>query len=126
MEEDKYKIKEFAEEANTTERTARYYVKEELIDPPEGSRRGAFYTDEHVEQLEEVKEMKEDGMKIDEIKAIKVEASSDIRFSISKPKNDYVYTPTPPREPESYSFSFIIKCIVVVWIIAAIVAACSK
>ncbi len=97
MEEDKYKIKEFAEEANTTERTARYYVKEGLIDPPEGSRRGAFYTDEHVEQLEEVKAMKEDGMKIEEIKDEIEEESSGIRFSITPPKDDYSFY-TPPKK----------------------------
>ncbi len=78
--QNKFNITEFANSANVSERTVRYYVKENLIDPPEGDRRGSFYTIKHLDQIKEVIALKE-AMSIMEIQQ---ERNNDIRFSIAK------------------------------------------
>jgi DNA-binding transcriptional MerR regulator len=64
MERKKYNIDELGELTGFTRRTIRYYVKENLIDPPAGRGRGGFYYDSHIQQLLQIKSFQEKGIGI--------------------------------------------------------------
>jgi DNA-binding transcriptional MerR regulator len=51
-------------------RKIRYYIQHGLVDRPEGSGKGAFYTHKHLEQLLAVKKWKAAGLSLDRIKEI--------------------------------------------------------
>jgi len=64
MERKKYTIEELGELTGYTRRTIRYYVQENLIDPPAGRGRGGFYYDSHIQQLLQIKSFQEKGIGI--------------------------------------------------------------
>ncbi len=51
----KYTADELAKLAGLPLRTVRYYVQEELIDPPLGLGRGSHFDDKHLDQLKRIK-----------------------------------------------------------------------
>lgn len=51
----KYTAEQLAQLAGMPLRTVRYYVQEELIDPPLGLGRGAHFDDKHLDQLKRIK-----------------------------------------------------------------------
>ncbi len=121
--QNKFNITEFANTANVSERTVRYYVKENLIDPPEGDRRGSFYTIKHLDQIKEVIKLKDD-LTINEIKE---EKSDEIRFSLSSSKESFSnyesYQNYTNKKADEISnivtlciLIFIIVCILISWL----------
>jgi DNA-binding transcriptional MerR regulator len=49
-------------------RTVRFYVENGVVDRPEGIKRGAYYTQKHVEQLLEIKKWQQAGLSLERIK----------------------------------------------------------
>jgi DNA-binding transcriptional MerR regulator len=48
-------------------RTVRFYIQKGLLDPPEGERRGAYYTRRHLEQLLLIRTWAEAGLSLERI-----------------------------------------------------------
>lgn len=48
-------------------RTVRYYIQSGLVDRPQGTGKGAFYTQHHVEQLVQVKKWQQAGLSLERI-----------------------------------------------------------
>lgn len=69
----RYSIHELAQATGVPRRTIRYYVQRGLIPAPEGAGRGHFYTDAHLERLQRVRALQEQGRPLDEI-AVLLEA----------------------------------------------------
>lgn len=64
----KYTAEQLAELAGLPLRTVRYYVQEELIDPPLGLGRGSHFDDKHLDQLKRIKLLQSAGF---DLKAIR-------------------------------------------------------
>jgi len=59
---DRFTAAQIARLAGVSERTVRYYVREELIDPPPGRGRGSHFDNSHLTQLRCVRMLQEGGM----------------------------------------------------------------
>jgi len=67
----KYSLDKICILGETSKRTFRYYIQEGLIDKPEGeSKRSAFYTNHHLEQLLSVRKYRQAGLSINRIREI--------------------------------------------------------
>lgn len=67
--ERRFSIDELNELTGITPRNIRYYIQEGLVTRPQGERRGAYYTSEHLQQLLTIKRMREEeGISLDKIK----------------------------------------------------------
>jgi len=60
-------------------RTVRYYIQKGLVSPPEGSRKGAYYTDRHLKELLTVKKWQSAGLSLERIK--------ELQFAETMPKD---------------------------------------
>jgi DNA-binding transcriptional MerR regulator len=65
-----YKIDELCTLVELPKRTVRFYIERGFVDRPDGSNRGAFYTQKHVEQLLEIKKWQQAGLSLERIKDI--------------------------------------------------------
>lgn len=68
-----YKMKEICEKTGLTERTIRYYIEEQLIQPivEDGVHRKAyFFNEEHVQTLKDIAALRSAGFSITEVKAV--------------------------------------------------------
>ena len=61
-------ISELCSAAGVMPRTVRYYIAEGLLDRPEGSNKGAYYTMEHLVRLRKIRNMREKGIPLDVIR----------------------------------------------------------
>ncbi len=60
-----YTLAELSERAEVPERTVRYYIQEKLIPPSIGRGRKARYSDEHLERLREIRELRALGISLE-------------------------------------------------------------
>ncbi|MFK3781463.1 MerR family transcriptional regulator [Agrobacterium sp. NPDC089420] len=60
--ENRFNVTQLAHLAGVSERTVRYYVREELIDPPSGRGRGSHFDHGHLAQLRCVRMLQDGGM----------------------------------------------------------------
>ncbi len=67
MDDTQYTLFELEATTGVPARTIRYYIQRELLDRPEGEKRGAFYTPAHVEQLLRIRRWSEDGLSLERI-----------------------------------------------------------
>jgi hypothetical protein len=58
----RYTASQLGQMSGVGERTVRYYVRERLIDPPDGRGRGAHFDDRHLGQLARVRTLQEAGL----------------------------------------------------------------
>lgn len=65
-----YNIETLSKLTGLPRRTIRYYVQRGLLDPPQGGGRGAYYTEEHLEQTKKIQRWAEQGMPLIHIKAM--------------------------------------------------------
>ncbi|MEK7433904.1 MAG: MerR family transcriptional regulator [Cyanobacteriota bacterium] len=65
-----YNIELLAKLSGLTKRTIRYYIEKGLLDPPLGSCRASYYTEEHLNRLEEIKRWSTQGVPLIQIKSI--------------------------------------------------------
>lgn len=63
-----FNLRELCREADVTERTVRYYIKEGLLPPPNGSGPFSRYTYEHWLRLQFIKRLKDEYLPLSEIK----------------------------------------------------------
>ena len=64
MSADKYTIDELVEMTGYSRRAIRYYIQENLLDPPAGRGRGGFYNDSHVADLQRIRSLQSQGMSL--------------------------------------------------------------
>ena len=78
--ETKFSIEELARLTGLSRRTIRFYVQKGLLKGPEGEKRGAYYTTEHLENLLRIKRLTEKHVPLDEIQktADETEAPADV------------------------------------------------
>ena len=55
----KFSLEELSELTGISRRTIRFYIQKGLMNGPEGEKRGAYYTTEHLEDLLRIKRMTE-------------------------------------------------------------------
>ena len=55
---------------NLPRRTVRYYIQEGLIDRPAGAKRGAYYTQRHLEQLMTIRTWQRAGLSLERIREL--------------------------------------------------------
>lgn len=73
----RHKLDELATLAGVSSRTVRYYIAEGLVDRPAGEKRGAYYTDRHLEQLLLVRRWTEAGLSLERIRELVAGAPDD-------------------------------------------------
>lgn len=62
-----YRVSELAERAGVSVDTVRYYQHRGLLDPPARDGRVAYYCDEHLSQLDRIRELKAQGLPLETI-----------------------------------------------------------
>lgn len=65
----RYTAEDLSRLVGLTARTVRFYVAEQLIDPPLGRGRGAHFDDRHVAQLKRVRQLQAAGLELSGIRA---------------------------------------------------------
>jgi DNA-binding transcriptional MerR regulator len=66
----RYRVEELAGRAGTSVDTVRFYQTRGLLPQPEREGRVVFYSDEHLEQLERIRELKDRGFTLKSIKGL--------------------------------------------------------
>ncbi len=67
---ERFSLDELCALADTPRRTVRYYIQEGLVDRPEGAKRGAFYTRDHLEQLLTIRKWQRAGLSLERIREL--------------------------------------------------------
>jgi len=70
MTQGQYLIDELCRLSGFPRRTVRYYVQEGLVDPPAARGRGGFYSDVQRRQLARIKELQEQGYRLEAIRGL--------------------------------------------------------
>ena len=71
----KFSLEELSELTGISRRTIRFYIQKGLMNGPEGEKRGAYYTTEHLEDLLRIKRMTGKHIPLNEIRLFKSEVS---------------------------------------------------
>jgi DNA-binding transcriptional MerR regulator len=85
--EKKFTIDELCSLAGMNKRKVRYYIQKGLVDRPEGTGKGAYYTRTQLEQLLGIRKWKDAGLSLERIRGI-----------LAGEKN--AYTPGKPVPPQ--------------------------
>ncbi len=67
---ERFSLNELCALADTPRRTVRYYIQEGLVDRPEGAKRGAYYTRDHLEQLLTIRKWQRAGLSLARIREL--------------------------------------------------------
>jgi len=70
MDSDRYTIEQLQELTGYSRRAIRYYIQENLLDPPAGRGRGGFYSDSHLAHLRRIRSLQSQGMSLMAIKEL--------------------------------------------------------
>ena len=74
-----FSIQEIATLAELPRRTVRYYIQSGLVDRPQGAGKGAYYTDQHLEQLLMIRKWQLAGLSLKRIaELLKQQASGPL------------------------------------------------
>lgn len=65
-----YTLDELCTLVDLPKRTVRYYMQLGLVSRPEGEKRGAFYTGQHLEQLLTIRKWQQAGLSLDRIREL--------------------------------------------------------
>ncbi len=65
-----YRVEELADAAGVAVDTVRYYQREKLLSPPEREGRRAWYDDEHLQRLLEIRGLADQGFSLTQIRAL--------------------------------------------------------
>jgi DNA-binding transcriptional MerR regulator len=71
MNSGKYTIDQLVEMSGYSRRAIRYYIQENLLDPPAGRGRGGFYNDSHLAHLQKIRSLQSQGMSLMAIKRLR-------------------------------------------------------
>jgi len=85
-----YNIEKLAELSGVTRRTVRFYIQKGLLEPPEGQKRGSYYTESHLKRIRQIKQLLARGVHLDKMNNFLKEspeleppAEGNIKFSLS-------------------------------------------
>ncbi|VAW68684.1 hypothetical protein MNBD_GAMMA09-1838 [hydrothermal vent metagenome] len=70
MTEKQYTLDELSILVDISKRTIRYYIQQQLVNRPDGEKRGSHYTQVHLEQLLEIKKWQKEGLSLERIKSL--------------------------------------------------------
>ncbi len=66
----KYTIEELSDLTGFSRRTIRFYIQENIIEPPSGRGKGGFYYDSHLSNLLTIRQLQEQKLNLNSIKDI--------------------------------------------------------
>ena len=66
----KFSLDELCTLTDTPKRTVRFYIQNDLVDRPIGQRRGAHYTERHLEQLLSIAKWQKAGLSLERIREL--------------------------------------------------------
>jgi DNA-binding transcriptional MerR regulator len=66
----KHTLDELCTLVDIPKRTVRFYIENCVVDRPEGVKKGAYYTQKHVDQLLEIKKWQKAGLSLERIKSL--------------------------------------------------------
>jgi DNA-binding transcriptional MerR regulator len=69
----RYTLNDLCQLVELTPRTVRFYIQKSLLPAPEGSGRGAYYTQTHIERLLEIKKWQDAGLSLERISELLIE-----------------------------------------------------
>jgi DNA-binding transcriptional MerR regulator len=72
---EKYTFNELCSQVELPIRTVRYYVQKGLVTAPEGSRKGAYYTQKHLDELLAIRKWQRAGLSLERIRELLFEGS---------------------------------------------------
>ena len=98
MDQGRYLIEELCRLTGFSRRTVRYYVQEGLVDPPAGRGRGGYYSDLHVSQLARIRDLQEQGYRLDAIRGMFTQPATVEAAGASRSSTP---APTPQAFPRS-------------------------
>ncbi len=96
----RYTVGDVAERTALTPRTIRSYQTQGLLPPPERHGRVAYYDDSHLERLEEIGELKEDGLSLATIQDVLARRETENRAKATRAKAR-AKADAPSRPPAS-------------------------
>lgn len=67
---EKYTFNELCSQVELPIRTVRYYIQKGLVSPPEGSRKGAYYTQKHLDELTAIRKWQKAGLSLERIREL--------------------------------------------------------
>jgi len=70
MTTNRYTIDELVEMTGYSRRAIRYYIQENLLEPPAGRGRGGFYNDSHLASLQRIRSLRSQGVSLMAIKGL--------------------------------------------------------
>ena len=85
----KFSIDELCSLVEMNKRKIRFYIQKGLLDRPEGTGKGAFYTHRHVERLIEIRTWKDAGLSLERIQELLGDKQEDTAAG----------RPVPPPRP---------------------------
>lgn len=71
---EKYTLNELCSLVDLPIRTVRFYIQKGLVSPPEGSRKGAYYTQKHLDKLLTIRKWQRAGLSLERIRELIFEA----------------------------------------------------
>lgn len=71
----RYNLNDLCQLVELTPRTVRFYIQKALLQAPEGSGRGAYYTQAHIERLLEIKKWQDAGLSLERISELLIKES---------------------------------------------------
>lgn len=80
----KLSLQQLSDQAAVPGRTVRYYIQKGLLAAPQGERRGAWYTEEHLAELLRIREWQEAGLSLDAIAGL-LQARSEAPIAPARP-----------------------------------------
>jgi DNA-binding transcriptional MerR regulator len=66
----RYTLDELCSLLGLTKRTIRFYMQEGLVSRPEGQKRGSYYLDTHLQQLQQIQAWQKAGYSLDRIREL--------------------------------------------------------
>lgn len=67
---EKFTLDELCNLVNLPKRTIRFYIQQDLVDRPEGAKRGSYYVRRHLDQLLEIQKWQNAGLSLDRIREL--------------------------------------------------------
>lgn len=95
-----YNIEYLVQKTGISRRTIRYYIQRGLLPPPLGSRRGSYYTEDHLTRLKLIHELSRQGTPLIRIKNL-IENDPD------RPPDRPPAPPEPEAAPQRQRFERI-------------------
>jgi DNA-binding transcriptional MerR regulator len=103
MTQSEYTIQELSELSGLSRRTIHFYVQQEIIPPPQGAGLGAYYTDNHLLRLKLVPVLRQQGLRLDDIRQKFHGVSEGELGEIYENSNQRV-DESPPEQPARQNY----------------------